>query len=82
MIVVVPRLIGQVIGGTANAPVADVWGDTTIVLDEPQRRRHYRNEFTAATMETNSAGETVIEVAEALQDFPVAVLGGNSKHGP
>jgi (1->4)-alpha-D-glucan 1-alpha-D-glucosylmutase len=82
MIVVAPRLIGQVIGGTANTPVADVWGDTTIVLDEPQRGRHYRNEFTAAIMETNSAGETVIEVAEALQDFPVAVLGGNSKHGP
>jgi (1->4)-alpha-D-glucan 1-alpha-D-glucosylmutase len=78
MIVVVPRLIGQVLGGTADAPLGDVWGDTAIVLDASLRGRRYRNEFTDAVMETNGS-DAVIDVAEALNDFPVALLSGISK---
>jgi len=78
-IVVVPRLVGQVIGGADGAPVGEVWRETVVLLDATCRGRRYRNEFTGAVLEpTGNAGPT-LAVNDVLQHFPVALLSGSTQ---
>ena len=79
-IVIVPRLIGQVTGDTAKAPIGDVWRDTVVLLDGPPRDRRYLNEFTGAiTEQSERDAGAMLEVGEVLRDFPVALLSGDSQ---
>ena len=74
-IVVVPRLVGQVINGPADAPTGDIWRDTVVVLEPSQHTTRYRNEFTGELIEsTGSDDESTLEVESILSHFPVALL--------
>ncbi len=79
IVVVVPRLVGQVMGGACDAPVGDLWRDTVIVLGAHGSRR-YRNAFTGISVDvSNYADELVLEAASVLEHFPVALLDFHSR---
>jgi (1->4)-alpha-D-glucan 1-alpha-D-glucosylmutase len=72
-VVVVPRLTATLLHDHATPPVGRrVWADTRIVLPESIGGHGWRNAFTNA-----SVGSGHIDVAEALERFPVALLNGS-----
>ncbi len=78
-IVVVPRLVGQVMNGSADVPMGEPWRDTVVLLDPSQRGQRYLNEFTGETIEsTGSDDELKLEVESILSSFPVALLSRQS----
>ena len=75
MIVVVPRLVSQVIGGAAGAPTGEIWRDTVVLLDDSHRGKRYFNEFTGVVLETRGSDESpMLPVEDVLSTFPVALL--------
>jgi (1->4)-alpha-D-glucan 1-alpha-D-glucosylmutase len=77
-IVVVPRLVGPLIGGDSGAPIGEPWRDTVVLLDESLRGKRYRNELTGAELETADDENPALAVAELLRHFPAALLSGRS----
>lgn len=79
-IVLAPRLYAQLLGEQQQLPVgADVWGDTRIELDALAGVAEINNRFTGATVVVEAeAGKRFIRAREALADFPVALLIGQS----
>ena len=74
-IVVVPRLVGQVMSGSAEAPIGEAWRDTVVLLGPSQRGQRYRNELTGEVVEAiGSDDEPVLDVESILRGFPVALL--------
>ena len=72
---VVPRLVGQVMSGSAEAPIGEAWRGTVVLLDPSQRGHRYLNEFTGELVETTgSEDEPVLDVESILRGFPVALL--------
>jgi len=70
-VVIVPRLAGSLLE-TSGAPLGnEVWSDTRVVLTARIAGR-YHNIFTAENVTSNDACE--LTVAEALANFPVAML--------
>jgi (1->4)-alpha-D-glucan 1-alpha-D-glucosylmutase len=75
IIVVVPRLCAKLLGDGALPPGQDLWKDTRLRLMPQDRKRNYRNLFTADINETANFGdELFFDVAVLLANFPVAVL--------
>jgi (1->4)-alpha-D-glucan 1-alpha-D-glucosylmutase len=72
--VIVPRLVAGLLGGSDLPPIGDIWGDTYISLPDHLRAVEYRNAFTGENMLARTvSGQLQIDLATALQDFPVAV---------
>jgi (1->4)-alpha-D-glucan 1-alpha-D-glucosylmutase len=72
IVVVAPRLVDSLLRGDAIAPVGSaVWGETAVHLPESDDGATYRNLFTGGQI---AATAGTLSVAEALADFPVAVL--------
>jgi (1->4)-alpha-D-glucan 1-alpha-D-glucosylmutase len=80
VLIVVPRLISGLVGGSASPPVgADVWLDTELLLPEQARGARFRNIFTGEPVDVSATlGEPGtpcrLAVASVLRTFPVAVL--------
>ncbi len=69
-IVVVPRLLGKLLGDSGRSPSdPSVWGDTRIPLSP--NTGSFQNIFTAGQHSNMKDG---LEVAELLADFPIALL--------
>jgi (1->4)-alpha-D-glucan 1-alpha-D-glucosylmutase len=72
IIVIVPRLLGKVIGASMQAPVGDIWENTRITLPNSFV---YQNIFTGARIEpTEGANGPQVEAREIFARLPVAVL--------
>lgn len=81
-IVVVPRLVGTLLGETGAAPIgSDVWLDTSISLPRPIANSHLRDVFTGRFIAPSQDGELL--VSEVLKRFPVGALTAetNLPHG-
>lgn len=81
VIVVVPRLIFKLLGGTGDhiiLPLGDsIWGDTVIELPKTLRGHDWRNMLTGKMIDA-SAGLTLGRV---LKDFPLALLASDKQVG-
>jgi (1->4)-alpha-D-glucan 1-alpha-D-glucosylmutase len=79
-IVLAPRLYAQLLGEQQQLPVgAEVWGDTRIDLGALTGVAEFNNSFTGATVAVEAeAGKRLLRAREALADFPVALLIGQS----
>jgi maltooligosyltrehalose synthase len=82
MIVIVPRLLAGLCGPTGAPPLGRQWQDTCISLPgSAQRDLAFLNELTGARLQPHNP----LSVAQALADFPVAVLvqgeGSGHSHG-
>ena len=72
IIVIVPRLLGTLMGSSLQPPLGGLWGDTCVTLPDSYA---YRNIFTGARIEpTESAHGPQIELSEIFARLPVAVL--------
>ena len=70
LLVLAPRLIATLVSRSVDAPLGDVWGDTTVAPPAECRDRRWRDLFTGR--ETAPLREP-LRMAQALRDFPVAV---------
>jgi (1->4)-alpha-D-glucan 1-alpha-D-glucosylmutase len=67
-VVIAPHLVANILGQDASVPVGEaVWGDTAVVVPEGLT---LANLFTGASLKLSGR----LSVAEALRDFPVALL--------
>ena len=77
-IVVVPRLVASLLNENENAPIGSrVWKETYIVIPSCGcfHSTSYRNAFTGEVLNLQKNGDLgTISAAEALAQFPVAVL--------
>jgi (1->4)-alpha-D-glucan 1-alpha-D-glucosylmutase len=75
VIVIVPRLIGGLVGeGGHPSTGANVWSETYIVLPYGGDSLKCRNAFTGEVIESSESGSGAkIAVGEALKHFPVAL---------
>ena len=72
VIVIVPRLLGTMMGALLQPPLGELWGDTHVTLPDTYA---YRNIFTGARIEpTDSTSGPQIGLAEIFARLPVAVL--------
>lgn len=72
-VVVVPRLVGTLLGETDTAPIgADVWQDTSIALPQWIANAHSRDAFTGRFIASSENGELL--ASEVLKQFSVGVL--------
>lgn len=70
-LVIVPRLICRLLRGHSGLPVgADVWGETRVLIPEPDQRLSFRDVFAGKTFPP--AGE--YSLGKILSAFPVALL--------
>ncbi|HSU16926.1 malto-oligosyltrehalose synthase [Longimicrobium sp.] len=67
LLTIVPRLVATLTGG--DVPGAEAWADTAVAGDETRGR--WRNLFTGAEIDAGNGG---LPLADALGDFPVALL--------
>jgi (1->4)-alpha-D-glucan 1-alpha-D-glucosylmutase len=80
VLVVVPRLVAGLIGGSSRPPIgAEIWSDTEIILPQQARGVRYRSIFTGETIEgtlssTDPGAPCTLPLAAILGTFPVAVL--------
>jgi (1->4)-alpha-D-glucan 1-alpha-D-glucosylmutase len=74
LIVVVPRLIGGLLGEIDAPPIGTVWGDTRIAMPDPGRWGKMRNIFTGEVLalDKNNSLQS-FDVASTLSRFPVAL---------
>ncbi len=73
-ITVVPRLLAG-LAGADEAPIGELWEDTSIHIPTERAAPAYRNIFTDETvMPVEQDGIPVIRVADVLKNFPVALL--------
>jgi (1->4)-alpha-D-glucan 1-alpha-D-glucosylmutase len=71
IVVIAPRLVAGVLGNEAAPPVgAGVWGDTALLIPAELGLKNLTNLFSGETLP--AAGS--VRVADALKDFPVALL--------
>jgi (1->4)-alpha-D-glucan 1-alpha-D-glucosylmutase len=72
-VVVVPRLVGTLIGSSDAAPVgSDIWKDTTIQLPPRIAPLHWRDVFTGQAQSACASGE--LAMSDVLKQFPVSLL--------
>lgn len=72
-IIVVPRLVGSLLGESDSAPIGpDVWADTTVRLPSRFENARLRNVLTGQHL-TPTAGQE-LRVSDVLQRFPVGLL--------
>lgn len=72
ILVIVPRLLGAVIGASMRAPLGEIWENTHVVLPNSFA---YQNIFTGARIEpTESVDGPQVEIAEIFARLPVAVF--------
>jgi len=72
LIVVVPRLVAELVGGVERPPLGEeVWGNTALTLPNDCAGRAFRNLFTGETVTVEQAS---IPLAGVLAKFPVALL--------
>jgi (1->4)-alpha-D-glucan 1-alpha-D-glucosylmutase len=72
VVVIVPRLTATLLQDPATPPIGRrVWADTRLMLPQSLGGQRWRDAFT-----NDDVPEGHIEVAEALQRFPVALLRG------
>ncbi len=77
IVVVVPRLVGEVLGDHWDAPIGEVWRGTEVLLDRRTASSRYTNVFTGDEIELVGTGDaTTLPVDAALEHFPVALLAG------
>jgi (1->4)-alpha-D-glucan 1-alpha-D-glucosylmutase len=77
VVVVAPRLIGQLVAA-AGAPLgATAWADTAIVLPD-RLTGHYCNIYTRERVASDSAG--ALPLSSVLSAFPVALLSRVSEN--
>jgi (1->4)-alpha-D-glucan 1-alpha-D-glucosylmutase len=70
-IVVAPRLVASILSEDGESPTgAEVWGETAVVLPENPKSSNFVNLLTG---EANKISGRLL-VADALKDFPVALL--------
>lgn len=72
IIVIVPRLLGTLMGPLLQPPIGEFWNDTRVTLPNAYA---YRNIFTGARIEpTESMTGPQIDLSEIFARLPVAVL--------
>ncbi len=72
ILVVVPRLLGKVMGSFAELPLAECWGDTQLILPNTAV---YQNIFTNARVEPIQSGNAShLALKQIFAHLPVAVL--------
>lgn len=76
VIIVVPRLIASLLNGSGVAPIGEgVWSDSRLLLAGDRFSRHYRNVFSATTVEAEDVGrDSAISISNILASFPIALL--------
>ena len=76
VIVMVPFLVSSLLNNGETAPIgARVWQDTEVVIPSCPCSASYRNAFTGKMLHTAQyEGYGTIRLAEALQQFPAALL--------
>jgi (1->4)-alpha-D-glucan 1-alpha-D-glucosylmutase len=80
VLIVIPRLIAGLVGGSANPPIgADVWSDAELLLPQQARGATFRNIFTEETLNVSPPSAELeapcrLAVSSVLRTFPVAVL--------
>ncbi|MFN4259619.1 MAG: malto-oligosyltrehalose synthase [Gemmataceae bacterium] len=75
VIVVVPRLLMQLTGGSQPPMGAELWGDTYLPLPRVAASATYRHLFTGATVPAAPRnGGASLELGTVLNQFPVALL--------
>jgi len=75
-IVVIPRLVASLLDEGETAPIGpEIWSDTHILVPSYVCSASYRNAFTGEILDLPKNGATgIISIAEALVQFPVALL--------
>ena len=74
VVTIAPRLTAALGGGEGAPTSAEAWGDTKLVLP-PELAGHWRSCVSGRTVRCVREGTTAtVALAEALNDFPVAVL--------
>jgi (1->4)-alpha-D-glucan 1-alpha-D-glucosylmutase len=75
-VVVVPRLVSELLGNSAVAPIgAEVWKDTRVLLPNHDVPATLRNAFTGEDVPRQTVdGQMVLDVSTVLGKFPVALL--------
>jgi (1->4)-alpha-D-glucan 1-alpha-D-glucosylmutase len=77
-IVIVPRWSAKLMDGVSESPVGEkAWADTTITLSNGASAARMRDVFTGREV----AVEGSVSIADALAEFPVAVLVGSQARG-
>ncbi len=76
VIVAVPRFLADIVNDRLLPPCGDeIWGDTVIAVPYADEGVRYRNIFTGEILTiSQKSGSSVLFVAEAFADFPVALL--------
>jgi (1->4)-alpha-D-glucan 1-alpha-D-glucosylmutase len=76
VVVIAPRLVAGLLPEAEQAPIGQtVWGDTRVVLPDAFAGAALRQLFTGANVNVmRAAGQTVLPLATALAEFPVALL--------
>ena len=76
MLVVLPRLLGGLMGEHGCPPVGEsVWGDTWLELPPEQRHEKWMNTLTGQIFSTQaSGGEREFALAQLFEAFPYALL--------
>jgi len=76
VIVIVPRLVSSLLNNGETAPIGDrVWQDTEVVIPSCPCSASYRNAFAGKVVHTSqNEGYGTIRLAEALEQFPAALL--------
>ena len=74
-IVVVPRLVAGLTGGTEQPPLGPAWDDTWLLLPAEERGRTYRQQFTGETfVVVERDGRAGLPMPAVLGTFPLALL--------
>ncbi len=83
-LIVVPRLVGRLLGPRGGAPVGPgVWADSVLALPRGQERSVYRDVLTGEQRSVVAGAEGAwLPLGEVLGHFPVAVLERLSAAGP
>ncbi len=76
LIVVVPRLIAELVGGVERPPLGDeVWGNTAVTFPAEYAGRAFRNLFTDEIVTVNPSDQSAgLPLSILLTRFPVALL--------
>jgi maltooligosyltrehalose synthase len=69
--VIVPRWTAKLMNGVSELPLGEkVWADTTITLSNGASATRMRDVFTGREVSTEGS----VAIADALAEFPVAVI--------
>jgi (1->4)-alpha-D-glucan 1-alpha-D-glucosylmutase len=84
IIIVVPRLVVRLAGGSEQPPMgSDVWGTTQLLLPSRLADRSYQNIFTGEILASDSyQGAPGPPLATVLGRFPVALLRSDERGTP